>query len=109
MLNFPHKSKFPKYGNEMRVQRKEINYSNKIFKFIFRCIKILIVVVAVGSIGMIYFLDQQFKIKHYNLMMTMCSKKPGAILKTTASTPVFGSGVEMSCEYINPHDYRRHQ
>jgi len=75
---------------------------SKIAKFILVCMIIVGAIFALGAIYEAYIVDQNLKIAHYNDMVDMCNKKPGAIADVTASTPVVGTGIEFHCRYIVP-------
>jgi len=70
------------------------------------CVMVLGGLLALGSIYTAYIVDQDTKILHYNNMIYSCMKTPGSILNYEAFTPVFGSGIKMSCTVVN-QDVRR--
>lgn len=79
-----------------------INF-NKIFRFILILSMIAGGLIALGSLYAAYIIDQQSKIDHYNKALKGCMSIPGAIVRYEASSPVFGSGLDMSCEWVNPN------
>ena len=75
--------------------------TEKVGGFILRLFIIIGVVLILVAMHTAYWVDQSAKALHYNHMLQTCYKMPGAVLKFEADTPVFGSGIKMSCEYIN--------
>lgn len=74
---------------------------NKVARFFLICLLILGSIVALGGVYTAYRVDQQAKINHYNHIVSMCNKIPGAIINVKAYTPVFGSGIEINCNWVN--------
>lgn len=74
---------------------------NKVAKFFLICFLILGSIAALGGVYTAYVVDQQAKIKHYNYIVEMCNKIPGAIINVKAYAPVFGSGIEINCNWVN--------
>jgi len=72
----------------------------KLVRFVILCLIIAGFMVSVLWLVGYYKAGQNSKIIHYNSMVDVCNNTPGATIKFKASTPVFGAGVEMTCEYV---------
>lgn len=77
---------------------------SKIIKFLLILSMIAAVVLTLGAVYTIYIVDQTSKIQHYNDALRDCVSTPGATVRYEASTPVFGSGIKMTCEHAIPYE-----
>ena len=82
-----------------------INF-DKVFRFILMLAMIAGGLVALGSIYAAYIIDQQAKIERYDRALNACLLIPGAVINYEVSTPAFGAGLDMSCEWVEPN-FRR--